>query len=127
MMADLGLTLVARGLLHVCSPLRAHALLVRMGALLPQLRTPAEARQAVQALRGRGTCLSRSLAVAARAPAADVVIGVAPRGHAPLMAHAWVEMDGAPLDPSDVSGTVIARLRGPRSTTRDARGATSVH
>lgn len=57
------------------------------------------------------------MAIAARAPTADVVIGVEPRGSAPLFAHAWVEMNGAPIDPADVAGRVIARLRGPRSTT----------
>jgi hypothetical protein len=120
MIIDFGLPLLASGLLRVCSPLRAHAVLVRVGAFLPELHTPGEARGAMQALGGRGTCLTRALAVAARAPAADVVIGVAPGGQAPLLAHAWVEMDGAPIDPSDVAGTVIARLRGPLSTTRDA-------
>jgi hypothetical protein len=121
MIADYGLPMLARILLRLCSPLRAHALLVRVGALLPELNTPAEARRAIQALAGRGTCLSRALAIAARAPRADVVIGVTPAGHAPLLAHAWVEMDGAPIDPSEVSGAVIARLRGPRSTTRATR------
>jgi hypothetical protein len=49
-----------------------------------------------------------------------VVIGVAPRKDAPLFAHAWVEMDGAPVDPADVAGTAIARLHGPQSPTRRA-------
>lgn len=61
-------------------------------------------------LAGHGTCLSRSLAIAARMPDAEVVIGVAPGGASPLFAHAWVEMNGTPLDPTEVAGSVIARL-----------------
>jgi hypothetical protein len=118
MISTFGLPILAHSLLRVCSPLRAHALLVRIGALFPELRTPDEARLAFQGLSGRGTCLSRALAIAARAPTADVVIGVSPRGNAPLLAHAWIEMDGLPLDPSEVVGTAIARLGGPRSATR---------
>jgi hypothetical protein len=44
-------------------------------------------------------------------PSADVVIGVMPRGGA-LLAHAWIEMNGEPLDPAQVTGAEIARLRG---------------
>jgi hypothetical protein len=55
-------------------------------------------------------------------PAADVAIGVAPRKDAPLFAHAWVEMNGVPIDPADVAGAVIARLHGPRSPNRSVRG-----
>jgi Transglutaminase-like superfamily len=53
-------------------------------------------------------------------PSADVVIGVEPRKNAPLFAHAWVEMNGVPLDPADVAGTVIARLFGTESPGRGA-------
>jgi hypothetical protein len=119
MMPDLAMLIIARGLLRTCRPLRAHALMVRLGAWLPPIETPSEARRVARTLARFGTCLSRSLAIASRAPTADVVIAVSPRAHAPLSAHAWVEMDGAPIDPSDVAGTVIARLAGPRSTTRD--------
>jgi hypothetical protein len=103
------------------SPLTAQRVLRRAGEWLPTLESPEEARAALRSLLGHGTCLSRSVAVAARAPSADVVIGVSPRAGMPLHAHAWVEMNGAPIDPSDVSGEVIARLRGPRSATPDVR------
>ncbi|MGH7272432.1 MAG: lasso peptide biosynthesis B2 protein [Polyangiaceae bacterium] len=103
-------------LLRACPPMRAHAILVGLGAWLAPIETPDEARRVARTLAGHGTCLSRALALAARAPAADVVIGVAVRGDSPLLAHAWVEMNGAPIDPSEVTGSPIARLRGPRST-----------
>jgi transglutaminase superfamily protein len=110
MMQDLALLFVARALLRVCQPLRAHAILARIGSLLPELHTRDDVRRAWLALGRRGTCLSRSLAIAARAPTVDVVIAVTPRQNAPLFAHAWVEMDGTAIDPSEVVGSVIARL-----------------
>ncbi len=113
--ANLALLLVARGLLRVVSPLRAHATLVRVGSLLPPLNSREDVRLASRRLGRRGTCLSRSLAIAARAPAASVVIGVALPGNAPFLAHAWVEMDGGPVDPAQVMGEPIARLAGPRA------------
>lgn len=117
---NLVLLVLARGLLRAARPLQAHAVMVRLGAWLPALHTPEDARLAARSLGRHGSCLSRALAVAARAPTADVVIGVEPRGAAPLFAHAWVEMDGAPIDPTDVAGVIIARLRGPRSTTAES-------
>ncbi len=118
--ADLAILALARGLLTTSSPARAHALLLLLGSHLPPIETPEEARRVSRFLARFGTCLSRSLAVAARTPTADVAIGVAPRKDAPLFAHAWVEMSGVPIDPADVAGSVIARLHGPRSTTRGA-------
>jgi hypothetical protein len=114
-MGDLALVLLARGLLRVCSPLRAHWILVRLGQLLPEIETAADARRVARRIAGHGTCLSRSLAIASRAPTADVVIGVAPAPGAPLLAHAWIEMGGAPLEAQDMAGDVIARLHGPRA------------
>jgi hypothetical protein len=111
---DLALLVLAHGLLRVFPPLRAHALLLRVGRRLPEIRTPEEAREASARLGRLGSCLSRALTVAARTPTADVVIGVAPTA-SPLFAHAWLEMSGRPVDPSDVAGAAIARLRGPRS------------
>ena len=107
-------------LLRLCSPARTHAILLRVGAHLAPIDTPDEARRAWRAVARHGTCLSRALAIAARTPTADVVIGVEPRKDAPLFAHAWIEMNGSPIDPSEVAGTVIARLHGPRSPTRAA-------
>jgi hypothetical protein len=85
---------------------------VRMGSFLPAIRTSEQARVALGTLSSHGTCLSRALAVAARTPSADVAIAVATDPRAPLFAHAWIEMDGAPIDPSDAVGSVIARLKG---------------
>ena len=115
---DSSVHIVARILLRTCSPARTHALLLRIGARLTPIDTVDEARRASRAIARHGTCLSRAVAVAARTPTADVVIGVEPRKDAPLFAHAWIEMNGSPIDPSDVAGTVIARLHGPRSATR---------
>lgn len=103
------------------SPVATHTLLVRAGAWLPAIDSPEEARLVARSLLRHGTCLSRSLALAARAPTADVVIGVTPHGQASIRAHAWIEMNGAPIDAADVAGAEIARLRGPRS-----RAASSV-
>jgi hypothetical protein len=118
---DFSLHVVAWGLLRTCAPVRAHAILLRIGSRLAPIETLEEARRVVRRLSRHGTCLSRSLAVAARTPTADVVIGVEPRENAPLFAHAWVEMDGVPLDHTDVAGAVIARLRGPRSSSPHSR------
>ena len=115
MIRDLALLACAQGLLRVFPPLRAHAWLLRIGAHFPPVRSPEAARSALAAIAGHGTCLGRALAVAARAPSADVVIGVAPGGASPLFAHAWIEMDGTPVDPLDVIGAPIARIPGPQS------------
>ena len=106
-----GLTCI---LLRLCSPQRAHAIVSRVGALLPALDDRAAVRRAGMRIRNRGTCLSRALAVAARAPDADVVIGLVPPSGQRLLAHVWLELGGEPIDWSDVAGDEIARLRGDR-------------
>jgi hypothetical protein len=122
-LCDFAIHVAAWSLLRArCSPLAAHRVLVRAGSWLPSVESPEEARALARSLVRHGTCLSRSLTLAARAPSADVVIGVSPRVGAPLHAHAWIEMNGVPIDPADVSGEVIARLRGPRSATPSVRG-----
>ncbi len=67
------------------------------------------------ALDSRGTCLSRSLTLAARLPDAEVVIAVDARslgGHgAAFTAHAWVESHGVPLRSDDVIAGEIVRIR----------------
>ncbi len=96
-----------------CLPFgRAHAAALRVGALLPPLRTADEVRRLAGSLRW-GTCLSRSLAIASRTPRASLVIGVERRESALLTAHAWVEIDGEPLHSTDPAGVVIARLNCP--------------
>jgi hypothetical protein len=109
-------------LLRSTSLARTHAVLVRCGSLFATLETPEEARRLARRLARHGTCLSRSLAVAARAPDADVAIGVPPPGAGPFVAHAWVELNGVPIDPADATGHVIARLRGRRSEAHGLRG-----
>ena len=52
------------------------------------------------------------MAIAARAPAVDVVIGVQPSAGTGLLAHAWLELDGTPLNPGEPLGSEIARLPG---------------
>jgi transglutaminase superfamily protein len=122
-LCDFAIHVAAWSLLRArLSPLTAHAVLCRAGAWLPAIESAEEARGVARSLIPHGTCLSRSLTLAARAPSADVVIGVSPRGDAPLHAHAWIEMNGAPLEPTDVSGEEIARLRGRRSATPGVRG-----
>jgi hypothetical protein len=69
------------------------------------------ARRTSRRLARWGTCLSRSLTVAARLPDAEVVIGVHLRSHGRFRAHAWVEVEETPLHDVDVAGTVIVRLR----------------
>jgi len=122
MFADVALHAMAWTLLRVWAPMRTHAILLRGGAWLPEIPTPNEARAVAHALGAHGTCLSGSLAIAARAPAADVVIGVAPRTHAPLLAHAWIEMDGVAIDPAEVRAGEVGRLRGRRSRNTGSTG-----
>ena len=62
----------------------------RVGALLPRLSVD-EGRIVAGRLRG-GTCLTRSMTVAARVPSARVAIG-ARRERGTFGAHAWVEFD----------------------------------
>jgi hypothetical protein len=109
-MTDEVLHALARFLLRVCSPKHAHAILVRVGALFPRHVDRSDVLSAGTRVRGRGTCLSRALAVAARSPDAELVIGVAPRVGERLFAHAWVEVAGEPIDPTDVAGGEIVRL-----------------
>jgi hypothetical protein len=65
-----------------------------------------------RALDRRGSCLSRSLAIAARLPGSTVVIGVDPRRSARLSAHAWVELGSEIIDGAmrPVTEEQIARL-----------------
>ena len=106
--ADHVLHAVAYVSLRVLPPKRAHALVLRAGSVLPQRRSVDAVRRAAARLR-RGTCLSRALTISARAPRSEVVIGVGKPSA--LNAHAWVEIDGVPLRPTDPSGSEIVRLR----------------
>ena len=85
---------------------RAHHLLLRASSLLPA-RTSDHAPR----LRG-GTCPSRALAISARIPASQVVIGVSSPGE--FGAHAWVEVEGKPVGGTVAHGAEIARFHGER-------------
>lgn len=111
-LADLAMLLLARELLRTRSPLQVHEAVRRLGSYLPRLRSVAEARAAMRALSAHGTCLTRSLAIASRMPRADIAIGVVHDPTEPLRAHAWVEIDGTPIEPAEPVGAVIARLWG---------------
>jgi hypothetical protein len=106
--ADHVLHAVAYVSIRLLPPQRAHAFVVRAGSFLPQRRSVDAVRRAAGRLRS-GTCLSRALTISARAPGSEVVIGVGRPSE--LNAHAWVELDGVPLRPSDPRGAEIARLR----------------
>jgi hypothetical protein len=104
---------VARVALHVLAPARAKRLLDRLGRRLPACDTPDQLRAGERLLEGRGTCLTRALALAARAPSAQVVIAVDPRRSAALHAHAWVELAGLSFGEDDArarGASEIARL-----------------
>jgi hypothetical protein len=110
-MSDEFLDLIATILLRLVTPIQAHSVLRTIGTLLPKRRGRDNIRSAAIRLKRRGTCLSRALALSARSPDADVVIGVLPPGRRQLaLAHAWLELEGAPIDASEVVGVEIARL-----------------
>ena len=113
MTADDVLHFATRALLRTLPPLKARAVVMHLGSVLPQLTSAAEVRRAAERLRVGGSCLSRSLAIAARSPSSAVVIGVEPRPGG-VDAHAWLEVDGENMDTSGRSWTEIARLAGDR-------------
>jgi hypothetical protein len=83
---------------------------VRISArAMPALWRNRDAEQIGRTLAGRGTCLSRAVAIAALAPNIEIVIGVAPDSRT-LRAHAWVERAGIPLTGQIEEFTEIARL-----------------
>jgi hypothetical protein len=110
-----GLHCVARAALRCTSPIKAKHIVDVLGRrLMPRKGGLPDAENALQFLAARGTCLSRSLTVAACFSDADVVIGVDPRRSMQLSGHAWVEVNGVPLGGQDAVGSYeeLARLRG---------------
>jgi Transglutaminase-like superfamily len=95
--------------LRLTSPVRARDWVVRAAELYPRLRTIDEARELESRLGSWGTCLTRSLVVAARCAPSEIVIGVADPSKGPtksgraLDAHAWVVLDGVPLTPASTT------------------------
>jgi hypothetical protein len=104
------LNLTALVALAFLKPKDARGLIGHLGARLPRRLDEGQARDAVGRLKPLGTCLSRSLAIAARLPNAEVVIGVRKEGAGDVRAHAWVELDGKPLIADEVVGEELARL-----------------
>jgi hypothetical protein len=111
-----GLNLLAHAAVRLRPPERARGLVCAVARLLPALPDLESADAAVDALGDAGTCLSRSLTVAARLPGAEVVIATTDPSAGPFGAHAWVEACGrrvgthdADIDPERF--VEIARLK----------------
>jgi hypothetical protein len=109
--------LIARVAIRVAPPVRAMALVATAARFAPRLRHDTAIR-ALDTLDGRGTCLSRALAVATRLDGAQVAIGVHYARSTSLRAHAWVVFNGAPLRRGDPDGDVIA-LIGPMIASKE--------
>jgi hypothetical protein len=103
------LHLVARLALLASTPLRAKRMVDALGRLLPPLSL-GEAMRLAQTIEGTGTCLTRALAIAARLPGSEVVIGSDGASGRKFAAHAWVERDGTIVSASMPSRCEIARL-----------------
>jgi hypothetical protein len=120
-----GLHWVARIALRVRPPLRAKALVDRIGDRLPGLHGVEDAKAAVRALFPAGSCLSRALTIAATLPGAEVVIGVDPWSAAQVSAHAWLEIEDVRVDTTPYTGSQLpdelARLPLKRSYARPRR------
>jgi hypothetical protein len=111
--------LISRMALLVLPPAAAFRVVRLIGRRVPISREDAQAY--ARSLR-RGTCLSRSMTVAARLPNARVVIGVnsnasrpvtfATKGGRAISAHAWVDVDGEPLLDDDAAGEIVGALDG---------------
>jgi hypothetical protein len=105
----------AWGLLRILPPRKAFRWTARAARFLPTVTAETDALRIADALESRGTCLSRSLTLAARLRDAEVVIGVdgsSMRGQGvTFLAHAWVEISGRPLRSSDVIAGEIVRVR----------------
>ena len=119
--------LVSRVALKVAAPQTAFRLMSWLGRTKPL--TAAGAAAYTRRLGSSGTCLSRSISIASRLADARIAIGVMSLRDRPvsgvagglegwqvMRAHAWVELDGAPLTGHEASGTIIGHLeRGRRS------------
>jgi hypothetical protein len=102
---------ITRAALEVRSPLATKRMIDALGRWMRPIDAD-EARRELSALErsGRGTCLSRSLSVAARLRGSRVVIGVARPEAKAFTAHAWVEIDGVPIRDEPVRTAELARL-----------------
>jgi hypothetical protein len=115
---------VARGALRLQAPLSAKVTVDRIARRLPPLGR-SDAQTAMEEIARSGSCLSRALAVGARLPGAEVVIGLDTQLSARPAGHAWIELDGSRIDAGTTSmflGEEIGRL--PRTAARnDRRGS----
>lgn len=103
------LHLAARVAMRFLPPARAKRVTFAVGRMLPELRSSIDAGAYLAEISGRGTCLTRALAVAARWPGAQVVIGGrSGDSGADFSAHAWIENDGVALERH--TNVEIARL-----------------
>jgi hypothetical protein len=102
------LHLAARVALRLWPPLVAKRHIDALGALFGPFDVD-EGERVASGLRG-GTCLSRSLVLAARIPRAEVIIGTARRPDTRLHAHAWVEIEGRAIGRGEQT-TEMARLK----------------
>lgn len=88
----------------------------RLRPLVGLGRGEALAKRVAHWVAGRGTCLSRAMAVASCVEGATVVVGVRPgadgegRGRFDG-AHAWVELDGRVVEPTEADGEALWRWR----------------
>ena len=119
-MTQAWLHLLTRAALRVMSPSDAFTLVARVARPLPPL---APSLESLSILGRRGSCLSRSITLASRMRGARVAVGVKKsgyravratsyglRGKDAISAHAWIEVDGRPIDELDQFGKVIAYL-----------------
>jgi len=102
--------------LRVSSPVRAMGLMQRVASVFHPITRVSDARSVSGRLGNRGTCLSRSFAVAARVPGSVVVFGVDRESFRAVLtrptigAHAWVEVDELPLEVQEPRWLKVGRL-----------------
>lgn len=102
--------------LRLGSPIRAMAWIRCAASLWPSVPSVNEARALGLRLGNRGTCLSRSMAIATRISGAVVAFGVDRNSvrcvstRSGIGAHAWVEFDEIPLDAQSSRWVKVGRL-----------------
>jgi hypothetical protein len=108
--------------IRVSSPIQAKKWIERIALIFPRIVTIDDARRMTRHLGARGTCLSRSIAVAACGRNSHVVIGIAELGNregsvsqlsaGTFRAHAWVEIDEvAIMDKATSVWREVGRMR----------------
>jgi hypothetical protein len=118
---DNALHLFSCAALRVLTPLEAHALIQRTGEMCAPVSSLRQARELESRLGRRGSCLSRSLTVAARYRGSEVVLGVAAHrvngtwrssrwSRASSLAHAWVESCDGYVGQTSAEFRELARL-----------------